>query len=220
MSFGLAHIALVFLSLRLVFPEHFGRQLAGLVLAVFLPMNLYLSHYVTNEVLAATLVSATIFLCLRLLREEHVSPAGYAGLGLCLSAALLTKSTGVLLVPFMSLPRPAGLMAQKTTLAVWWRTLGVVAGDMFCCLRFVLSLDLVLFGTLSHEQLGHGSGFQWWQDNGYHTMADFTRFGRSLVHPLFSGFAGFADGIYSTLWGDGLCGGAGICATGRRGTTI
>jgi len=29
-----------------------------------------------------------------------------------------------------------------------------------------------------------------------------------LVHPLFSGFAGFADGIYSTLWGDALCGGA------------
>jgi tetratricopeptide (TPR) repeat protein len=28
-----------------------------------------------------------------------------------------------------------------------------------------------------------------------------------LVHPLFSGFAGIADGIYSTFWGDGLCGG-------------
>src|SRR5262249_37347706 len=35
----------------------------------------------------------------------------------------------------------------------------------------------------------------------------YLRFGRSLVNPLFSGFAGFADGIYSTLWGDGLCGG-------------
>jgi len=42
---------------------------------------------------------------------------------------------------------------------------------------------------------------------GYHTTADYLRFGRSLVNPLFSGFAGFADGIYSTLWGDGLCGG-------------
>ena len=27
------------------------------------------------------------------------------------------------------------------------------------------------------------------------------------MHPLFSGFAGFPDGIYSTLWGDALCGG-------------
>ena len=52
------------------------------------------------------------------------------------------------------------------------------------------------------------SGFTWWQDPGYHTAADYVRFGRSLVDPVFSGFAGFADGIYSTLWGDGLCGGA------------
>ena len=52
------------------------------------------------------------------------------------------------------------------------------------------------------------SGFTWWQDPGYHTAADYLRFGRSLVTPLFSGFAGFADGIYSTLWGDGLSGGA------------
>src|SRR4030095_1224432 len=51
------------------------------------------------------------------------------------------------------------------------------------------------------------SGFSWWQAPGYHTAVDYLRFGRSLVHPLFSGFAGFADGIYSTLWGDGLCGG-------------
>jgi tetratricopeptide (TPR) repeat protein len=51
------------------------------------------------------------------------------------------------------------------------------------------------------------SGFRWWQDNGYHTLADSMRFGRSLFHPLFSSFSGFWDGIYSTLWGDGLCGG-------------
>jgi tetratricopeptide (TPR) repeat protein len=29
----------------------------------------------------------------------------------------------------------------------------------------------------------------------------------SLIAPLFSGFHGFGDGIYSTLWGDSLCGG-------------
>src|SRR5204862_1338299 len=46
------------------------------------------------------------------------------------------------------------------------------------------------------------------QDPGYHTASDYLRFGHSLVNPIFSGFAGFADGIYSTLWGDGLCGGS------------
>src|SRR5208283_1267668 len=47
----------------------------------------------------------------------------------------------------------------------------------------------------------------WWQDSGFHTSVDFFSFGQCLVSPLFSGFHGFADGVYSTLWGDGLISG-------------
>jgi tetratricopeptide (TPR) repeat protein len=207
MFFGIAHITVVFLSLRLIFPGQFGRQLVGLLLAAFLPMQLYLSHYVTNEVLAASLVSAAIFLGLRLLREKHRSPTGYAGLGLCLSAALLTKSTGILLVPFVIAALAGRLMAQKPVLAIWWRTLGMMLGTGFVFCGLYYFWIWFCFGTLRMYNWDTVSGFRWWQENGYHTMADFTRFGRSLVHPLFSGFSGFADGIYSTLWGDGLCGG-------------
>ncbi|MDQ2823832.1 MAG: hypothetical protein M3R29_00070 [Verrucomicrobiota bacterium] len=62
MLFGIVHFTLVFLSMRLLFPDQIGRQLAGLILAAFLPMQLYLSHYVTNETLAATLVTAALIL--------------------------------------------------------------------------------------------------------------------------------------------------------------
>src|SRR5207253_8317317 len=41
----------------------------------------------------------------------------------------------------------------------------------------------------------------------YHTIPYFARFGQSLVRPLFSATASFFDGLYSTLWGDGLCSG-------------
>ena len=207
MSFGLMHVVLVFLSLRLLFPGQTGRQMVGLVLAAFLPMQLYLSHYVTNETLAATLVSATIFLCLRLGRAEKASMAGYAGLGSCLGAALLTKATGILLVPFIVVAVTGKLLAARFALAVWWRTLGTMfVACCSVCGWYYLWIWLHC-GTLVAGNWNVGSRFPWWQDNGYHTMADFTRFGRSLVHPLFSGFAGFADGVYSTLWGDGLCGG-------------
>jgi tetratricopeptide (TPR) repeat protein len=64
------------------------------------------------------------------------------------------------------------------------------------------------FGTPLLGNWNAMTGFTWWQDPGYHTAAYYLRFGRSLITPLFSGFAGFADGIYSTLWGDGLSGGA------------
>src|SRR5205807_4588823 len=70
------------------------------------------------------------------------------------------------------------------------------------CALIGLSFVTPLFGNWDVV-----SGFTWWQDPGYHTAADYLRFGLSLVHPLFSGFAGFPDGIYSTLWGDALLGG-------------
>ena len=208
MLFGIAQITLVFLSLRLLFPGSIGRQLVGLVLAAFLPMQLYLSHYVTNETLAATLATAAIFLCLRLLRAEEAPLIEYAGLGICLGAAMLAKVTGVLLVPFIIVAVAARLAGQKSSLAIRLRALGVMLAICFAVCGWYYIWIWLHFGKPFIGNWDAASRFHWWQDNGYHTAADFTRFGRSLVNPLFGGFAGFADGIYSTLWGDGLCGGA------------
>ena len=66
--FGIAQCVLVFLTLRLLLPVR--AALIGLLLAAFLPMHLYLAHYVTNEILAATLATLTIYLCLRVLKNE------------------------------------------------------------------------------------------------------------------------------------------------------
>jgi len=46
---GVAHFALVWASLRLLFPEERSKQKWGLVLAAALPPLLYLSQYVSNE---------------------------------------------------------------------------------------------------------------------------------------------------------------------------
>ncbi len=62
MLVGIANFIFVFLSVRLLFPRQALAQLIGLVTGAFLPMQLYLSHYVTNETLAATLASASIYL--------------------------------------------------------------------------------------------------------------------------------------------------------------
>jgi tetratricopeptide (TPR) repeat protein len=207
MLLGIAHITLVFLSLRLLFPGQLGRQLVGLVLAAFLPMQLYLSHYVTNETLAATLATAAIFLCLHLLRTKKTSMAGYAGLGFCLGAAMLTKTTGVLLVPFIVVAAAGRRAGPKSSLVIRLRPLGTMLAICFAVCGWYYIWIWSHFGKPLIGNWDAVSQFYWWQDNGYHTVTDFARFGRSLVNPLFSVFAGFADGIYSTLWGDGLCGG-------------
>ena len=58
------------------------------------------------------------------------------------------------------------------------------------------------------------TGLSWWQDDGYRTISYFSRFGVSLVRPLFSVTSSFLDGLYSTLWGDGLCAGVADLSTG------
>jgi hypothetical protein len=211
MLFGIAHITLVFLCLRLIFPGQFGRQLVGTGAGRLFANATLLVALRDQRGAGRNPCHRGHFLCLRLLWAEKASVAGYAGLGLCMSAALLTKSTVVLLVPFVVVALAGWLMAQKTTLAIWWRTLGVTVGVCFVFCGLYYLWIWFHFGTLLMRNWDTVSGWwqenHWWQENGYHTLADFTRFGQSLVHPLFSGFAGFADGIYSTLWGDGLCGG-------------
>jgi tetratricopeptide (TPR) repeat protein len=206
MGVGIAHFTLVFLTLRLLLPGRTGAQLVGLLLAAFAPMQLYLSHYVTNETLAATLATGTIYLCVRLLKAKQVSTGLYVGLGVCMGAAILTKVTDILLIPFVVAVLLWKLARERPPIGIWLRTLLM----LFVCLAvsyWYYILVWIRFGTPFVGNWDASLGFAWWQDHGYRTWADYTRFGRCLVSPLFSGFGGFADGVYSTFWGDALCGG-------------
>jgi tetratricopeptide (TPR) repeat protein len=216
MAIGIAHFVLVWASLRLLFPGEQSKARWGLVLAAALPPMLYLSQYVSNEGLAAALVSACVLLTLRMLKQERVTWKGCAGLGLCLGAALLTKSTALLAVPAVF-----GALLWKT-----WLTPRVVTSDTgtpWAALGIPqMLLALIICAAVCGWHYGrlwaqYGTpligvwdprlGVSWWQDDGYRTSAFYLRFGAVLAHPWFSSFKGFSDGIYVTLWGDGLLGG-------------
>jgi tetratricopeptide (TPR) repeat protein len=202
---GIAQFVFVFLSLRLLFPAR--TAFVGLLLAAFLPMHLYLAHYVTNEMLAAALATATLYLCLRLLKSDAPRASQFAWVGLALGAAMLAKATSVLLLPIAITAIAGKLAYARASIAISLRNLGLLLAICFAVCGWHYARIWLRFGTPLLGNWDVVSGFTWWQDPGYHTTADYLRFGRSLMHPLFSGFAGFADGIYSTLWGDGLCGG-------------
>ena len=204
--FGIAQCALLFLTLRLLLPVR--TALPGLLLAAFLPMHLYLMHYVTNELLSATLATLTVYLCLRLLRNETPRAAQFVFVGLALGATMLTKATGILLLPIVIAAICAKRVHTRAPFAIWLRSLGLLIATCLAVCGWYYARIWLKFGTPLLGNWDVISGFTWWQDPGYHTAADYLRFGRSLITPLFSGFAGFADGIYSTLWGDGLSGGA------------
>jgi tetratricopeptide (TPR) repeat protein len=203
--FGIAHFILVYLSMRLLLPLR--AALIGLLVAAFLPMHLYLAHYVTNELLSAALATATLYLCLRLLSGDTLHTLQFVWVGLALGAAMLTKATGVLLLPVVIAAIVGKLAYARVPIAISLRNLGLLLAICFVVCGWHYARIWLRFGNPLLGNWDVVSGFTWWQAPGYHTAGDYLRFGRSLVHPLFSGFAGFADGIYSTLWGDGLCGG-------------
>lgn len=203
--FGIAQFGLVFFSLRLLLPIR--AAVIGLLLAAFLPMHLYMAHYVTNEMLAAVLATASLYVCLRLLKSEATRASQFAWLGLALGAAMLAKATAILLLPIVIAAIAGKLVAARAPIRVSLRNLRLLLVVCFAVCGWHYARIWLKFGTPLVGNWDVVSGFTWWQDPGYHTTADYLRFGRSLVNPLFSGFAGIADGIYSTLWGDGLCGG-------------
>jgi tetratricopeptide (TPR) repeat protein len=202
---GIGQFVLVFLSLRLLLPIR--AAYIGLLLAVCLPMHLYLAHYVTNEMLAAALAVATLYLCLRLLKSDAPRASQFAWVGAALGASMLAKATSILLLPIIIAANAGKHANARTPIAISSRNLGLLLAICFAVCGWHYARIWRKFGTPLIGNWDVVSGFTWWQDPGYRSATDYLRFGRSLVHPLFSGFAGFADGIYSTLWGDGLCGG-------------
>jgi Tfp pilus assembly protein PilF len=207
MFLGIVNFDFVFLSLRLLFPGRAVAQLIGLITAAFLPMQLYLSHYVTNETLAATLATISIYLALHVLTTERAPVWEFLALGTAVGAAALAKATDLLLIPPLLGAVGIKLLRSRATVMGWMQTFGVIIAAMLAVCGWHYVRIWRHFGTPIVGNWDPILGFPWWQDPGFHVAADYFRFGQSLINPLFSSFNGFADGIYSTLWGDSLGGG-------------
>jgi tetratricopeptide (TPR) repeat protein len=207
MIFGIANFVFVFLSLRVLFPGRLVAQMMGLLTSAFLPMQIYLSHYVTNETVVATLATATIYLGLRTLTSERASASQYLWLGVCMGLAMLAKATSLLLIPPLFGALMIKLLQERASIFGWFRAFGVTIAAILITCGWHYARIWHHFGTPIVGNWDPALGFPWWQDPGFHVARDYFRFGAAFTSPLFSGFNGFADGIYSTLWGDSLCGG-------------
>jgi tetratricopeptide (TPR) repeat protein len=240
---GIVHLVLIFLCLRLVFPNQPRRQIIGLLVAGFLPANLCLSHHITNESLAALFVTAALYFLLRLLRAETSSLRLAVAVGACLGLALLTKFSALLALPVIlgalvwkpvqsrqvvqSLkskvqrreaasggeerrPKPEVRSGGTGEGRHWMAQIGVILGVCAVVCGWHYARVWQRFGNPVIGNWDPRLSFAWWQDPGCHTGRWYGRFGEVLICPLFSSLTGFADGVYSTLWGDGLCSGSAV----------
>jgi Flp pilus assembly protein TadD len=76
-----------------------------------------------------------------------------------------------------------------------------------CAACLGLAMALCVPACAWHYTHFFGAPHVRWQDLGYSTCSYFVRFGRSLICPWFAGAQSFGDGVYSTLWADGLLSG-------------
>jgi tetratricopeptide (TPR) repeat protein len=208
------HLLLIFLCLRLLFPVQPRHQIVGLLVTTFLPANLCLAHNITNETLAALFVTAALYFSLRIFRSNRVSLNLHIAVGICLGLAMLTKFSALLAIP-------------PICAALWWKAcesravggqnsepratmipagLAIIACLLVCGWHY--ARVWVHFGNPLIGNWDLRLPFAWWQEPGYRMSGWYYRFGETFSCPLFSNLNSFGDGLYSTLWGDGLCSGS------------
>ncbi len=212
---GLGTVAVAALLTRRLLPGDLRAQSLAILFAGFLPVNLYVAAYFSNEGLCALLAGVGLLLAVGMLQDGEASPRRLAVLSLVLGAALLTKFTALLVAgpvllalllmilvverthPRRAIGRVVALLVPLLAVAGWFYARNVIEYGR----PFVGNWDLP------------DPRMAWWSPPGFHTPGYYLRFGESLVRPFYAGFVSFWDALYSTLWGDGFLGGrAGVGA--------
>lgn len=202
---GLGGVWIAFALARKLFPEDRRVCVIAGIFAAVLPMNLYGAAYFSNEMPHAFLVGLALFATVSALLEPRTRASQAVMIGMSFGFASLTKFTALAVAPIALFFLFVKLLAVERASAA--RAVGIVAlaaATLMCVsgwfyLRTWLEWGQPIVGNWSLTAPGQ----VWWQHPGFHTLAYFTGFGESLLHPYQAGFHSFWDGIYSTLWGDG-----------------
>ena len=203
-----ALVATALLARRLLPGDPAARALAVLFAAV-LPVNLYTAAYFSNESLHTLLVSLALLASVDVLLAPRPRAWRLVLLGTLFGLAALTKFTVLVRDPDrVRLPRVEALARGPRAAA---RLAGAAARRGPAGARdrrLVLPAQLArAWRSAGGELAAAGRRPDLVAAAGFHTLAYFTRFGESLVHPYMAGFRSFWDSGYSTFWGDGYVGG-------------
>ncbi len=99
---GVGQIFITYFSSRYVFPDSTSKQALSVAFAALIPMNIYISHYVSNESLCAFLIGVLILVTIMMLSKES-STKLFCILGVVAGLALLTKFTTLVVLPVIAL---------------------------------------------------------------------------------------------------------------------
>jgi hypothetical protein len=200
---GMAQVEICFRAGRLIFPARKDLQALMVVVGGLLPMNVYMSQFVSNEPLSGVLTAAVLLWGFQVCRQPAVAerPRSQWLAGLLLGLALLTKMSAALLVPIVAAVlvvanRGRGFRAVLAALARCFGTALLLSGWYY-------ARNWMRFGQPLVGGWDPASGILWWQDPGFRTPRQMAAFGQSLFQPIHAAFYSIWNGFYSTFWLDG-----------------
>ena len=204
---GFGQVIIAFFAGRIVFREDkIGHSLLILISGL-IPMNIYISHYFSNEPFSAFLISFSILMTLFILDSPKPLSRHFALLGLSIALALLTKYTVLVILPILFFSVLFNyILIQKTRFSTLFLQIFIVIFIIVSLSGWFYLRNYVTFGKLLIGNWDYLIS-DWWQDPGFHTTSYFASFGNVFSFPYFSGFYSFWDSIYATFWGDSLIGG-------------
>jgi hypothetical protein len=194
---------------RLVFEDREDLQSATILIAGLLPVNLYMSQTLGNESLSGLTTAVLVLLCLRaVVGREPLATHRVICLGLVLGIAILSKVTALLWLPLGALALVSRTVAERGSVTTVVKRIGAVWGIAAVIAGWFYARNWWLLGKPFVGQWDWKEANRiWWQDPSYRIPEHFTRFGRSLVQPIYAGVDSFWDGMYSTFWTDAFLGG-------------
>ncbi len=201
---GILQVEVCYRAVRRVFPGRDDVQIMGVLVGGLMPMNVYMSHLLGNEPLAG-LLSATAFLIgLGFLDGQFVNGQKWPiALGVTWGLAMLAKVTPLLLgIPLLVMCL-RGMIAHRVPTPRIIRAAALVLGGAFLVCGWYYVRNWVLIGRPFIGGWDPVRGIAWWQDPGYRVSEHLLGFGESLQYPIWAGYAGLWDGLYSTMWLDG-----------------
>jgi hypothetical protein len=202
---GLAQIWIAYGAARSLAPEDRALQRLACLVAGLVPVNIYMSSYVSNESFAAAWIAAALLATMKALTDEKPNWRNALYIGTCSGAALLSKATALVCVPVILAVLVWNFVGQKRT------TRGTALAHAGLAVAVALGISGWLYARnwllVGDPVAGNWGTFRWWQHPGFHTAAYYASFGRVFSGPYYSGVGSFWDSMYSTFWGDGYYGG-------------
>ena len=204
---GVLMVEAIYRAAKNAFPDRRDLQSLAIVIGGLLPMNIYLSRGLGNEILAALFSSCTIAAGLWILRSpvDGKTPARITLMGVFFGLALLSKVTAALLAPFVAAVVIIKFLLNERTAEQYRKTafsLALSFGAAFVISGWYYIRNMIYLGK---PFVGNWEpcAADWWQFPSYRVMSHFFDFGDSFSYPAYSGMDSFWDALYSTMWMDG-----------------